>query len=105
MYTNEFAYNACRYALDTAALLGGNEYLVSQMLEKLSQTPYTPEERSALVWVSRRLSPDDHERNKILAEREEVHQGVLTGFFTEFHQERLPRESLGPNEHFLFQSL
>ena len=69
--------------MDTAALLGGNEYLVSQMLEKLSQTAYSPEERSALDWAIQRLSPEDSTRLQMLRDKEEVHQGVLTEMFTE----------------------
>ena len=64
--------------------------MVSQMLEKLSQTPYNYEEKSALAWALQRLSPEDAVRATLIAEKEEIHQGVLTDMFTPYHRERLP---------------
>ncbi len=49
-----FCYS--RFALDTAALLGGNEFLVSQIYEdRCQQTSFTEKETSTLVWALNRL--------------------------------------------------
>ena len=45
-----------RFALDTAALLGGNEYLVSQIYEdRCQQSELTEKERLTLEWALKRL--------------------------------------------------
>ena len=46
----------CRFALDTAALLGGNEFLVSQIYEdRCQQSAFSQKERSTLEWALNRL--------------------------------------------------
>ena len=45
-----------RFALDTAALLGGNEFLVSQIYEdRCQQSELTERERLTLEWALNRL--------------------------------------------------
>ena len=39
------------FALDTAALLGGNEYLINQMLDEIEQLEYNEKELSVLRWA------------------------------------------------------
>jgi len=39
------------YAMDTAALLGGNEYLIKQMLDEIEQLRYNEHELEVLRWA------------------------------------------------------
>ena len=39
------------FALDTAALLGGDEYLIRQILEELQRLEYNNNERRVLRWA------------------------------------------------------
>jgi hypothetical protein len=80
--------------VDTAALLGGNEYLVFQLLDKLSQTPYGNEEREAIAWALSRAASADltaHVRAQLDA-KHELSINNLMAFFGEEHRERLPRK-------------
>ena len=60
-YTNDlhlFTYSmvylpqifAISFALDTAALLGGNEYLIKQMLTEIENLEYNEKELEVLKW-------------------------------------------------------
>ena len=40
-----------RFALDTAALLGGNEYLIQQVLEEAQHIEYNENEKKVLRWA------------------------------------------------------
>ena len=37
--------------MDTAALLGGNEYLIKQMLDEIEQIKYNEKELGVLKWA------------------------------------------------------
>ena len=39
------------FALDTAALLGGDEYLIQQILEELQRLEYNHNEKRVLRWA------------------------------------------------------
>ena len=41
---------AISFALDTAALLGGNEYLIKQMLTEIENLEYNEKELEVLKW-------------------------------------------------------
>jgi len=79
------------YALDTAALLGGNEYLVSQMLDNLSQAVYSGVERAAIKWALRELCQGwtGDEVPEMAATG--FNQGHLVNYFTKTNRERLPK--------------
>jgi hypothetical protein len=91
-------YNPCllpiSYALDTAALLGGNEYLVSEMMEKLSQTVYSRVEKEAIKWGLRELCPGWTGAEMPEFETKGFNQGHLINLFTSQNKERLPSEQL-----------
>ena len=72
------------YALDTAALLGGNEYLVAQMLDKLAQTPYGDAERRCAKWACAKLMSQG-----TLVE-EGLNQRQFTEMFGQYHRDGLP---------------
>ena len=42
---------AVSFALDTAALLGGNEYLIKQMLTEIENLEYNEKELEVLKWA------------------------------------------------------
>ena len=46
------------YAIDTAALLGGNEYLIKQMLDEIEQLEYNEKELSVLKWALTEVNED-----------------------------------------------
>ncbi len=75
------------YALDTAALLGGNEYLVSQMLDKLGQAVYSPLEIKSIRWGLDELCPVG---DVGLEAQQGFNQTHLTQLFA--NRERLPSE-------------
>ena len=83
--------HSIRYALDTAALLGGNEYLLSQMLDKLSTTPYTDAQREAVFYAVQHVSQNEGFAD-VLRGREDLNQGHLTEYFTPYNKDRLPSE-------------
>ena len=68
--------------LDTAALLGGNEYLIKQVLDKLGQVDFTPTEKSVIKWALKELN---------VTLEDFKNQKALTALFGAFHRERLPR--------------
>ena len=41
----------CSFALDTAAILGGDEYLIQQILEELQKLQYNRNEKNVLRWA------------------------------------------------------
>ena len=41
----------CSFALDTAALLGGDEFLIEQLVEELQKLEYNDNEQKALNWA------------------------------------------------------
>ena len=41
----------CSFALDTAAILGGDEYLIQQILEELQRLQYNKNEKNVLRWA------------------------------------------------------
>ena len=41
----------CSFALDTAAILGGDEYLIQQILEELQRIEYNKNEKNVLRWA------------------------------------------------------
>ena len=47
---NLFYTFAISFALDTAALLGGNEYLIKQMLTEIENLEYNEKELEVLKW-------------------------------------------------------
>eukprot|EP00092_Neocalanus_flemingeri_P010917 GFUD01011760.1.p1 GENE.GFUD01011760.1~~GFUD01011760.1.p1 ORF type:complete len:225 (+),score=42.79 GFUD01011760.1:174-848(+) len=71
--------------VDAFALLGGNEYLVQQMIDKLVDTNYSPAEEASI-----RLATDNLWENKLDVESP-LNLGHLLEFLTPLHQERLPR--------------
>lgn len=79
--------------MDTAALLGGNEYLISQMMDKLSGTPYSDDEAAAVKWAVERFYPAGKGMRSLhgtLAEHEgRLSQGHLTELFNPYNRERL----------------
>ena len=44
-------YVFCSFALDTAAILGGDEYLIQQILEELQRLQYNKNEKNVLRWA------------------------------------------------------
>ena len=44
-------YVICSFALDTAAILGGDEYLIQQILEELQKLQYNRNEKNVLRWA------------------------------------------------------
>ena len=75
------------YALDTAALLGGNEYLVAQMLDKLAQTPYGDAERQCAKWACAKLMAQGTLGG---LEEEGLNQRQFTEMFGQYHRDGLP---------------
>ena len=47
----QFFLHFYSYALDTAALLGGNEYLIKLMLDEIEQLEYNEKELNVLKWA------------------------------------------------------
>ena len=43
--------SCCSFALDTAALLGGDEFLIEQLVEELQKLEYNDNEKKALNWA------------------------------------------------------
>ena len=43
--------HCCSFALDTAALLGGDEFLIEQLVEELQKLEYNDNEQKALNWA------------------------------------------------------
>ncbi|XP_040579259.1 uncharacterized protein [Lepeophtheirus salmonis] len=78
------------YALDTAALMGGNEYLVFEIIDKLTQCTYNKEESLALKWALSKLWTDEEGTNEFLKTCD-LNQGHLLDFFTPQMKESLPR--------------
>lgn len=93
------------YALDTAALLGGNEYLIKQMLDEIEQLQYNEKELGVLRWaltevwgaevtekVLYRPITDPVEKNKDDETQTETlcNQKCLNELFTEYNRKRLP---------------
>lgn len=92
------------FALDTAALLGGDEYLIQQILEELQRLEYNNNEKRVLRWALTELWGENATR-KVFEERsketpdergnaQEIgpkNQGCLNAYFTEYNQIRLPR--------------
>ena len=90
-----YTHLVCRsYALDTTALLGGNEYLVSQMLDNLSQAVYSRVERAAIRWGIRELCQGwtGDEVPEMAASG--FNQGHLVNYFTKTNRERLPSKNI-----------
>ena len=67
--------------LDTAALLGGNEYLIQQMLDKLCLIDYKEQESKAIDWIRKKLRCQDAKVEN---------QKDLTDLFSSYQRERLP---------------
>ena len=63
-----------RYALDTFAILGGNEYLVSQILEDRIHTGFGPTEKSVLKWALLRIWNGNGSFVRRLVEKEDLKQ-------------------------------
>ena len=49
---NEIHYS---FALDTAAILGGDEFLIQQILEELQRLEYNKNEKNVLRWALREV--------------------------------------------------
>lgn len=80
------------FALDTAALLGGNEYLIKQMLDEIENLEYNEKELSVLRWALTELwgvkvADKVCENNG----KELRNQKCLNKLFTKDNQARLPR--------------
>ena len=43
--------SCCSFALDTAALLGGDEFLIEKLVEELQKLEYNDNEKKALNWA------------------------------------------------------
>ena len=49
--SNKACFLYCSFALDTAALLGGNEYLTQQVFEEVKNLEYNQYEKEVLHWA------------------------------------------------------
>lgn len=78
------------YALDTAALLGGNEYLVSQLLDDQHRTLYLPEEIDVLKWALLWLW-GEKDYCHILDVEEKYKQNTFTHLLTTYNRQNLAR--------------
>jgi len=92
------------FALDTAALLGGNEYLIKQMLDEIEHLEYNEKELNVLRWGLTELWGDQTTEkvlSGIISEKKKVQDGTqtetlnnqkgLNKLFTKDNQVRLPR--------------
>jgi len=92
------------FALDTAAILGGDEYLIQQILEELQRLQYNKSEKNVLRWAltelwgdaaTQKLFEDGNSQNSdekyTGEERGPTNQKCLNSYFTEYNQIRLPR--------------
>jgi len=92
------------FALDTAALLGGDEFLIEQLVEELQKLEYNDNEQKALNWAltelwgqpaARKVFTTDNKSTGNKENRTQTNpphnQGCLNKYFTEYNQVRLPR--------------
>jgi len=80
------------YAIDTAALLGGNEYLIKQMLDEIEQLEYNEKELSVLKWALTELWGENAANKVFQNDGKEIrNQKDLNKLFTKDNQARLPR--------------
>jgi len=92
------------FALDTAAILGGDEFLIQQILEELQRLEYNKNEKNVLRWALKELW-GENPTNKLFNINKNVStdekdddqnkgpksQSCLNAYFTEYNQIRLPR--------------
>ena len=91
----------CSVALDTAALLGGKEYLVAQILEDLAALEFTQGEKSCLQWAlqplwSEHLTTGDIDQIFLQPDGPHYLKSPydLTAFVTGYNINKLPRKCL-----------